>query len=282
MRLVSRSEWGAEAPRGPIGRIGRQPTAFVHHTVVPHQHPFVRDYPARAACRLIQQAHFREGYSDVGYTHMVDDDGVVYEGRGWGTIGGHTFGWNERSYAVAFLGNTELGPPSRAALGAIAAVIAWGRADGWLTPDCRILGHKDAPLATACPGSNLYAVLPTIRTLAQEDAMALAPDERQMLETIHRAVSRSGMTWDATIEGIGVSVHHQQQHRTVLAAEDAVQRLRALTPQTIGAEVAQRVPTAQAIADEVARRLPAGGGGVVEVGALASAIVDALLARLAR
>ena len=34
---------------------------------------------------------------DIKYNFLVGKDGVIYEGRGWGVVGQHTAGQNDRS-----------------------------------------------------------------------------------------------------------------------------------------------------------------------------------------
>lgn len=36
---------------------------------------------------------------------LIGDDGVVYEGTGWGVAGAHTYGYNRNSTGIAFIGN---------------------------------------------------------------------------------------------------------------------------------------------------------------------------------
>ena len=55
------------------------------------------------------------GWSDIGYSFLVGGDGNVYEGRGWGREGAHTFGYNSVSYAASFMGDyTSTLPPTSA------------------------------------------------------------------------------------------------------------------------------------------------------------------------
>lgn len=36
---------------------------------------------------------------------LIADDGVVYEGAGWGVAGAHTYGYNRNGTGIAFIGN---------------------------------------------------------------------------------------------------------------------------------------------------------------------------------
>lgn len=37
---------------------------------------------------------------------MIGNDGRVYEGRGWGMVGAHTYGYNSCSLGLGFIGKT--------------------------------------------------------------------------------------------------------------------------------------------------------------------------------
>ena len=38
-----------------------------------------------------------QGMDDIKYNFLIDEDGVIYEGRGFGVIGQHTVGKNSKS-----------------------------------------------------------------------------------------------------------------------------------------------------------------------------------------
>jgi hypothetical protein len=50
---------------------------------------------------------FCVGWSDIGYSFVVGEDGNVYEARGWDKVGAHTHNYNHNgigmSYLVTFL-----------------------------------------------------------------------------------------------------------------------------------------------------------------------------------
>lgn len=39
------------------------------------------------------------------YSFLIGDDGRVYEGAGWHTLGAHTYGYNRNGLGIAFIGN---------------------------------------------------------------------------------------------------------------------------------------------------------------------------------
>lgn len=54
---------------------------------------------------------------------LIGDDGVVYEGTGWGVAGAHTYGYNRNSTGIAFIGN-YVGKQHRASLSVHPIVIS--------------------------------------------------------------------------------------------------------------------------------------------------------------
>lgn len=43
-------------------------------------------------------------WDDIGYNFLIGCDGNVYEGRGWGVEGSHTFKYNKLSIGISFIG----------------------------------------------------------------------------------------------------------------------------------------------------------------------------------
>lgn len=54
---------------------------------------------------------------------MIGEDGNVYEGRGWNTVGGHMPYWNIVSLGIAVMGNFQRGPPQQRSPGGAAWLI---------------------------------------------------------------------------------------------------------------------------------------------------------------
>ena len=59
---------------------------------------------------------FVAGWTDIGYNFLIGGDGRVYEGRGWGVTGGHTYGYNSVSVAISYIGTFDNFLPSQAQL----------------------------------------------------------------------------------------------------------------------------------------------------------------------
>lgn len=127
------------------------PELWIHHTADENHGP--------AGVRAIQRYHMDvKGWDDIAYSFLVDDDGSIYEGRGFGVAGGHTAGHNNHSHAICFMGNFQNRQPTAAAMEAARWLFHEGRRLGkWKVISG---GHRDAEGAsTACPGKYLYARL---------------------------------------------------------------------------------------------------------------------------
>lgn len=66
------------------------------------------------------------GWDDIGYTHLVCEDGRVYEGRGWNVRGSHTLGYNEIAIGICIIGDYMSRLPLPAALNATRQLLACG------------------------------------------------------------------------------------------------------------------------------------------------------------
>lgn len=55
--------------------------------------------------RNIQCFHIESrNWNDIAYNFLIGGDGNIYEGRGWGHVGGHTRGFNLKSIGISFVG----------------------------------------------------------------------------------------------------------------------------------------------------------------------------------
>jgi hypothetical protein len=201
--VISRAQWGAdESYRFDSSGTEVWPPAFyptqkltVHHTAGQNNDPD----PA-ATVRAIYYYHaVTLGYGDIGYQFLIDSQGNVYKGRwsgpvndrtqaddtitgenaqGDGVTAAHVGGYNSGNIGIAVLGtydSVDVTPPSRTSL---VNMLAWEAEHHGLDPQAsstytnpvngtqiyepNISGHRDW-LATDCPGTTLYADLPSIR-----------------------------------------------------------------------------------------------------------------------
>ncbi|XP_060586611.1 peptidoglycan recognition protein 1-like [Ruditapes philippinarum] len=129
---------------------------FIHHGAIGSCY-------TKASCtRMVkgyQNYHMaNNGWSDIGYSFVVGEDGNVYEARGWDAVGAHTNGYNDVGLGICVIGNFENRKPNEAALNAIKQLIACGFHNGKLSPVYSLLGHRDVR-STSCPGLSFYNLI---------------------------------------------------------------------------------------------------------------------------
>jgi hypothetical protein len=186
--IITRTQWGC-----PDGQNSPQwapeyfavTHAIVHHTVTPNTDT---DHAARV--RSIWYYHaITRGWGDIGYNYVVARDGSLYEGRAGGddVKAGHAYPYNFYSLGLAFMGTFTDQPAPQPMLEGAADLLSWKfvqkgidpQSSAWLrmpppgTPNVpvprppdlwrpTITAHRDVG-QTECPGSALYAQLPTLR-----------------------------------------------------------------------------------------------------------------------
>ena len=212
--VIPRSGWGAdESLRFDANGAETFPEAFyptqklvVHHTAGTNNDPD----PA-ATVRAIYRYHaVTQGWGDIGYNFLVDEQGRIYEGRhsrdypvgvspsgddaaGNGVTGAHTSGWNSGSVGIALLGTLTDLDATAAARSSLTDMLAWEAAKNGLDPQAvspyvnpvsgatitvpTIGGHRDYG-STECPGGTFYASLPALRAAvaARISGTGPAPD----------------------------------------------------------------------------------------------------------
>ncbi|MFD0071368.1 peptidoglycan recognition protein [Streptomyces sp. NPDC127166] len=189
--VIPRSGWNADESlvKDPPTYTTDTKVVFAHHTAG------TNDYTCDQSPDIIRAIFLyhvqSQGWNDIGYQFLVDKCGTVFEGRAGGidkpVLGAQTYGFNTDTTGVAVLGNYNDAISSQPVLDAVAGVAAWklglygydaagtvvlaAAADngkytkGQKVTLNRISGHRDG-YPTECPGNNLYADLPVIRTLA--------------------------------------------------------------------------------------------------------------------
>jgi hypothetical protein len=194
--ILTRSEWWGALPPSELSSPRWPPVyrdithALIHHTVTENN-------PANPAQVVRNIWHFHANvrdWGDIGYNFLIDQYGNIYQGRCNGVLdtedahAGHASTYNFRSLGVALIGQFHplcgpetpppLGPcppagePSTAARQGIEELLAWKFDQRNLDPTeqatlvdrfiYRIAGHSNVA-STACPGEDLYDLLPTIR-----------------------------------------------------------------------------------------------------------------------
>ncbi len=251
----SRADWGADeslrfdADGTEVWPPTHYPVqvATVHHTATKND-----DSDPESTVRAIYRYHAVDnGWGDIGYHYLIDESGVVYEGRWSGTrsasceleggdgsefahetsdldgdgvldemtTAAHTGGANSGNLGLALLGEftdhpRTGGEPKEPAVTALEDVLAELGLRHSMDPTGEVLyvnpvngdqklvdtisGHRDWT-ATECPGENLFAQLPTIRTNVAAKMAASDADSAP-------AVSISSPPADSTVSGTEVTV----------------------------------------------------------------------------
>ncbi|KAK7881990.1 hypothetical protein WMY93_028164 [Mugilogobius chulae] len=160
VNVVSRAQWGALTPHHKDNLKSPAKRVIIHHTAMKNCKTRTESIKE---LRIIQKLHMQNRhFDDIGYNFLVGEDGIVYEGRGWGVMGAHTKGNNHDSLGVAFMGNFNNESPSSEALTSVKQLLKAGVTQGFLVPEFLLFGHRDMG-DTACPGAKLYTALPLLR-----------------------------------------------------------------------------------------------------------------------
>jgi hypothetical protein len=163
---ISRSQWGARAPRGNMTPLkGTWSRITVHHSAEGTSDPKGGSFEDSAeTLRLIQKFHMDDPghrWGDIGYHFLVDGAGRIFEGRELRWQGAHAGGVdganNFQNIGVCLLGDLERRPPTPAALKSLQVLLDHLR-ETYSVPRARVYPHswfKD----TRCPGPALTAWL---------------------------------------------------------------------------------------------------------------------------
>ncbi|PIO16196.1 hypothetical protein AB205_0060950, partial [Aquarana catesbeiana] len=154
--IVSRSQWGGRSPTCRSRLSTPVPNAVIHHT----EGAFCNSQATCSAqVRNIQNYHMNtQKWCDIGYNFLVGEDGRVYEGRGWTTLGAHARSYNPISIGISFIGSFTNRAPNSAALNAARQLIACGVPRNFIRSNYVLKGHRNVN-PTSCPGNSLYRVI---------------------------------------------------------------------------------------------------------------------------
>lgn len=157
MAWYQRGEWEAPAPKAALQSM-RLPVSkvYLHHTVT----RITED--SKADMRRVTDY---SKYIDVPYTVVVHPNGDIFTGRylnGVPALGAHTGGHNSEGLGLAAIGNYVSEVPGDTLLESLAHVLTAWVEKGFITRTFQLIGHQDAPYATACPGTQLKAQIARI------------------------------------------------------------------------------------------------------------------------
>lgn len=149
LTIISRSGWEARPPKKPFTKLKR----WRIKGIVLH-HSGVKNGPTGVgAVKQYERFHMdSRGWNAIAYNWLVDEKGVVYEGRGPGIQSGATKGWNSRTESICYTGwgAAKVGNGALVSIKALVNDIQ-GRYDHGLW----VKGHRDLG-NSSCPGNWLY------------------------------------------------------------------------------------------------------------------------------
>lgn len=125
----------------------------------------------------IDNEHRARGMAFIAYNWIITKDGTVYQGRPLGWVSSAAYGRNKQSVNVVLTGNFEHGDSGYTGKPTAKQIESLNRlaltAHTHITSIERTIGHRDvsslfysdspANYSTACPGSDLYALIPSVR-----------------------------------------------------------------------------------------------------------------------
>ncbi|WP_168210440.1 N-acetylmuramoyl-L-alanine amidase [Persicimonas caeni] len=163
--IITRSQWGARAPR--YNRPRHSPNRFtIHHTVTSNN-----DTNPMRTVKQVQNYHMdSNGWADIGYHYLVDQQGRIYQGNPVDRRGAHVGGHNTGNIGISFLGNYQSLQPTEEQLASAGQLIRHLSDRYGISPSAsNVKGHRDQG-STACPGNHLYAQIERIIRHANGEA----------------------------------------------------------------------------------------------------------------
>lgn len=160
--IRSRNSWGARYADGDLTLSGLASEVFAHHSVTTQLSPLAPIAQEEAEMRKLEatgQSRFGTG---ISYNVVIFPSGRAYQGVSFNRRGTHTGGRNSTSRSISFAGNYEQFQPSPAQLATARTIYHEGKGKWW-EEGAPLRGHRDVS-DTACPGKNVYAKLPLLRT----------------------------------------------------------------------------------------------------------------------
>ncbi len=160
---------------------------IIHHTA--GDYTSLLTWWTRAAIKELQDIYkyhtLTKWWGDIWYNFVIDPFGNIYEGRAWwaGVVWAHVSWNNTPSVGISLMGNFNVNVPTDASLKSLVKLTTALAKKYHIDPNATlkyfkksdsapylkaytnytIAGHTDA-WVTSCPGTNLYNLLPEIRS----------------------------------------------------------------------------------------------------------------------
>lgn len=201
LEIVTRDGWATNRPpRGEIQVEADVRFLLVHHTAEPGNDYGPGDAPALLRGMYDYHTSSAKGWPDIAYNFLIDQFGIVYEGRSGSlaqaSVPDATGGSQGFSQLACFIGNLDVQAPTDAAVDSMDRVLAYladrHRVD--ITPGAMttfisrgsnrhprgsavhtktVAGHRDMS-TTTCPGDFAYAMVEDDSFAARASALQVA------------------------------------------------------------------------------------------------------------
>lgn len=175
VNFVTRSQWGARAPRSSTYLSASIQKGLAFHWEGPHMGSFSHD-KCDDKIRTIQTFHMdSRGWADIAYNFVVCPHGYVFEGRGWGkrSAANGTNSCNDVYTAVCYLGGQGDSFTTAAKEQMVDLRVEWERRYG---RKAGFVPHS-ACVATECPGAEIRAWLASGMPGSGSSPAPAPPDE---------------------------------------------------------------------------------------------------------
>ena len=100
--ILTRKQWGSRGPKKPFSHLNKKRVVgiAVHHSGVKNGPKGV------TAVKAFERHHMdANGWNAIAYNWLIDEEGVIYEGRGAGVVSAATRPYNSRTESICYTGD---------------------------------------------------------------------------------------------------------------------------------------------------------------------------------
>ncbi|XP_055713474.1 peptidoglycan recognition protein-like [Phlebotomus papatasi] len=150
--ILGKRNWGGRDPFKVFYTILPVEYVIIHHTFTTGCYMGSQCVPI---VKELQNFHMDElEYNDIAFNFLIGCDGSIYEGVGWHRRGNHTYGYDNRSIGIAFIGNYNNFSPTQVSVEAAKHLIECGISNNELSKDVKVYAARQVE-STQSPGLHL-------------------------------------------------------------------------------------------------------------------------------
>jgi hypothetical protein len=142
--IISRAGWGSRGPKSRFTNLNKKRVVgiAIHHSGVKNGPKGV------TAVKAFERHHMdANGWNAIAYNWLIDEEGVIYEGRGAGVVSAATRPYNSRTESICYTGDGTKPIPAKTLVSFV-----------WLVADIQkrysnklwLKGHQELA-STSCP-----------------------------------------------------------------------------------------------------------------------------------